>query len=160
MFSIILNIFCEIYYFTDKFVINSFAPRHSFLYCSPFFLGGGLVYMYRKEIKEFVSQRKWFCLVGCLGITDLHYLLIQPWIRMDNSGPLMLLLHLPWLCYAISVDSMILSNKVMKYFSGISLELYLAHMVLFRVVEKINCLYFLVKIGLASYYFLLLLFLY
>lgn len=107
--------------------------------------------MYRKEIKEFVSQRKWFCLVGCLGITDLHYLLIQPWIRMDNSGPLMLLLHLPWLCHAISVDSMILSNKVMKYFSGISLELYLAHMVLFRVVEKINCLYFLVKIGLASY---------
>ena len=141
MISIILNIFCEIYYFTDKFVINSFAPRHSFLYCSPFFLGGGLVYMYRKEIKEFVSQRKRFCLVGCLGITGFHYLLIQPWLRMDHTGPLMLLLYLPWLCYAISVDSRVLSNKVMKYLSGVSLELYLAQMVIFRVVEKTNCLY-------------------
>lgn len=139
--SIILNIFCEIYYFTDKFVIDSFAPRHSFLYCSPFFLGGGLVYMYRKEIKEFVSQHKWLCLVSCLGITGFHYLFIQPWLRMDHPGPLMLLLYLPWLCYAISVDSIVLSNKGMKYLSGVSLELYLAQMVIFRVVEKTNCLY-------------------
>lgn len=70
---------------------------------------------------------------------------------MDNSGPLMLFLHLPWLCHAISVGSMVLSNKVMKYFIGISLELYLAHMLLFRVIKKTNCLYFFVKIGLASY---------
>ncbi|HGR7520921.1 TPA: acyltransferase family protein [Streptococcus pneumoniae] len=140
--SVILNIFCEIYYFTDKFVIDSFAPRHSFLYCSPFFLGGGLIYMYRKEIKDFVSQRKLFCLLGCLGITGFHYLFIQPWFKMDNLGSLLLLLYLPWLCYAISVDSIVLSNKAMKYFSKISLELYLAHMVLFRVVEKMNFLYF------------------
>lgn len=52
-----------------------------------------------------------------------------------------LVLFLAWLCYAISVDSKILSNKVMKYLSGISLELYLAQMVIFRVVEKAKCLY-------------------
>lgn len=52
-----------------------------------------------------------------------------------------LILFLPWLMYAISVDSKILSNKVMKYLSGISLELYLAQMVIFRVVEKAKCLY-------------------
>lgn len=43
--------------------------------------------------------------------------------------------------YAISVDSKILSNKVMKYLSGISLKLYLAQMVIFRVIEKVKCLY-------------------
>lgn len=52
-----------------------------------------------------------------------------------------LVLYLPWLMYAISVDSKILSNKVMKYLSGISLELYLAQMVIFRVIEKVKCLY-------------------
>lgn len=52
-----------------------------------------------------------------------------------------LILFLPWLFYAISVDSKILNNKVMKYLSGISLELYLAQMVIFRVIEKVKCLY-------------------
>lgn len=48
---------------------------------------------------------------------------------------------MPWLMYAISVDSKILSNRIMKYLSGISLELYLAQMVIFRIVEKVHCLY-------------------
>lgn len=52
-----------------------------------------------------------------------------------------LVLYLPWLMYAISVDSKVLRNKAMKYLSGISLELYLAQMVIFRVVEKAKCLY-------------------
>lgn len=52
-----------------------------------------------------------------------------------------LALYLPWIMYAISVESKILSNKVMKYLSGISLELYLAQMVIFRIVEKVKCLY-------------------
>ena len=52
-----------------------------------------------------------------------------------------LLLYIPWLAYAISVESYILSNKVMKYLSGISLELYLAQMVIYRFVEKIHGLY-------------------
>jgi len=52
-----------------------------------------------------------------------------------------LFLFLLWLMYAISVDSVILNNKVMQYLSEISLELYLAQMVIFRVVEKLRCLY-------------------
>ena len=52
-----------------------------------------------------------------------------------------LVLFIPWLMYAISVDSKLLSNKVMKYLSGMSLELYLAQMVIFRVIEKAKCLY-------------------
>ena len=54
-----------------------------------------------------------------------------------------LLLFLPWLIYAISVESRILNNKVTYYLSGISLEMYLAQMLLFRVVEKSGCLYLL-----------------
>lgn len=52
-----------------------------------------------------------------------------------------LILFLSWLCYAISVKSPVLSNKVTKYLSGISLELYLAQMVIYRLVEKVKCLY-------------------
>lgn len=38
--SVLLSLLCSAYFFTDKFVIN-FTPRHNFLYCAPFFLGGG-----------------------------------------------------------------------------------------------------------------------
>lgn len=54
-----------------------------------------------------------------------------------------LVLFMSWLMYAISVNSKILSNKVMKYISGISLELYLAQMIVFRILEKVNGLYLL-----------------
>jgi len=63
----------------------------------------------------------------------------------DDDGAITMIkntaLFMPWLMYAISVDSKVFSNKVMKYLSGISLELYLAQMVIFRVIEKIHCLY-------------------
>lgn len=52
-----------------------------------------------------------------------------------------LALFLPWLWYAISAKSVILSNKVMRVLSGISLELYLAQMVIFRLIEKAGLLY-------------------
>lgn len=40
--SIIISLFCSAYFFTDKFVIESFVPRHNFLYCAPWILGGVL----------------------------------------------------------------------------------------------------------------------
>jgi len=43
--SIVISLFCSFYFFTEKFVIDSFAARHNFLYCAPWILGGGL-YIY------------------------------------------------------------------------------------------------------------------
>lgn len=137
----VLTIFCERYFFTSQFVVDDFLPRHDFLYSTSYFVGGGMVYLYRKEIKGIVSKHQWLCLLGCLGITVLYYLLVDP--RIHNRAPnnVLLFVFLPWLCYAIGADSKILNNKVMKYLSGISLELYLAQMVIFRAVEKAGLLY-------------------
>lgn len=46
-----------------------------------------------------------------------------------------------WLSYAIGVLSKIMNNKVWHYFGGISMEMYLAHMIVFRVIEKFGLLY-------------------
>lgn len=45
-----------------------------------------------------------------------------------------------WMCCAISLSSKLLDNKIMHYLGGISLELYLAQMVIFRGIEKIGVL--------------------
>lgn len=44
---------------------------------------------------------------------------------------------------AISANGKVLNNKAMKYLSGISLELYLAQMVIFSLIEKIHDFIFL-----------------
>ena len=137
--SIMVSLFCSFYYFTDQFVIEGFEDRQSFLYCAPFFLAGGVVYLNRDAIKGFISRRRWLCLAGCAGLSAAWY-----FVPAGNSGIWMLknlILFSAWLMYAISVNSRVLSNKVMKYLSGISLELYLAQMVMFRFVEKFRVLY-------------------
>ena len=139
--SIMLSLFCSEYFFTDKFVIESFSPRHNFLYCTPYILGGGIVFLYRKELIAIVSRYKWIWLAGCVSLTIAWYFIPTSFAGMTMLKNL--LLFLPWLIYAISVESRILNNKVTYYLSGISLEMYLAQMLLFRVVEKSGCLYLL-----------------
>lgn len=39
--SLIINQMCSQYFFTEKFVLDTFTPRHSFLFCTPFLSGVG-----------------------------------------------------------------------------------------------------------------------
>ena len=43
-----------------------------------------------------------------------------------------------WLCYAIGTSGKILNNRVVKYLSGISMEIYLCHMMCFRAVQFLH----------------------
>ena len=135
LISIGLSLFCTFYYFTNKYVIEDFAPRHNILYCAPWLIGGGIVYLYRDTINSFIRRFRWIWLIGCVCLSVTWYY-IQGEMMVKN-----LILFLPWVMYAISVESKILSNKVVKYLSKISLELYLAQMIIFRAVEKTKCLY-------------------
>lgn len=139
--SIALSLLCSLYFFSDQYVVEDFAARHNFLYCAPFFMGGGIVYLNREAIKGFVQRFRWLWLAACVCLTALWYLMPGEVSGLDVTMPKNLVLFLPWLMYAIGVKSRILSNKVMSYLSGISLELYLAQMVIFRVVEKAHALY-------------------
>lgn len=48
-----------------------------------------------------------------------------------------------WIIYAISVESIVLNNKWVTFISGISLEIYLCHMFVYRILEKMHILYIL-----------------
>lgn len=102
--------------------------RTNILYSACFFLAGGLIYLYREEIAKL---NQWIALgiVGCA--VALYYLI-------GGSARLCLLLSSVLLIYAIIKRGGVLENRVTKFFSGISMELYLSHMVIFRVVEKLK----------------------
>ena len=49
-----------------------------------------------------------------------------------------LLVFAAWLMYAIGSKDIVLNNKVAKYLSGISMEIYLCHMMFFRVASMFH----------------------
>jgi peptidoglycan/LPS O-acetylase OafA/YrhL len=136
--SIILNVLCAVYFFSEKFVIENFAPRHSFLYCTPFFLSGGLIYLYREEICRVVQRFRWMFLAGCCVLTCLYYVLPDVAYSVDCTAWKVLVVYSAWICYAISIDSRLLCNAVSKFMGKISFEMYLAQMLVFRLVEKLG----------------------
>ncbi len=139
--SIALSLFCSFYFFTDKFVIAGFSPRHNFLYCLPWFLAGGLVYLYIDNIKAFISKIRWIWLLLCISLSVGWYFTPSHIGDADIYMLKNLFVFMPWLMYAVSVKSSILSNKAASFFSSISLEIYLAHMVCFRVLERLKLIY-------------------
>ena len=52
--SLAITYMCQCYFMTDRFVTEDFVMRHSFLYCLPFFLIGGIVYLYKDEMNNFL----------------------------------------------------------------------------------------------------------
>lgn len=73
-------------------------------------------------------------LVICIAASILEF--YKPSV-IDEYMYLIFLFGL-WMVYAISGEWKWLSNKVVKYLSGISMEIYLSHMVLFRLTEKLG----------------------
>ena len=129
--SIAISYMCEAYFFTDKFVVADFTARHSFLYCVPYFICGGIVYLYREKLYNWINKFAIVQLVISIVITILFYT-----TNLISGTIGMLLLFASWLILCIGKDNIILSNKVAKFLGGISMEMYLAHMVIFRLLEK------------------------
>lgn len=49
-----------------------------------------------------------------------------------------LILYTGWLGLALGYDNRLMNNKFTNYISNLSMEMYLSHMVVFRIVEKIG----------------------
>ena len=139
MISLWIVFVCDNYFFSDYFVTESFTPRHNFLYCLPMFIGGGLVYLYRDEVEAIGEKHRWVLLVSCIAASVV-------WYSIQNTSGMFfycgtLLLYCLWLSYAIGSNSKFLSSKTMKFLSSISMEMYLAQMIVYRAVEKLHLIY-------------------
>ena len=129
---------CQSYFMTEKFVTSNFTMRHSLLFCLPYFLSGGLIYLYRNELSATVNLHKRAVLLGCV-ILAVGYLLSPDEIGgFDMIVPKTLILYSAMVCAVLGEQNKWLSNRFTKFISEISMEMYLAHMVVFRVVEKLH----------------------
>lgn len=111
--------------------------RKNILYCMPLFMIGGIIYLYRQTLC-FNAKRKAIWFGVCTILTIMFFMFSE--IRKSNFTSLLseLVLFATWVIYAINSRDVILNNRLTKFISTISLEIYLCHMVIFRIVEKIH----------------------
>ena len=124
--SLIYNFVCTVYFDVG---------RSSILYSGCYFLAGGLTYLYRGEL---LKGNRWIGLGAAAASAVFYYVL-----GGNTAG--CLLVSVCWLAYAIicagrgtARKSYLLENKITNFISGISMEIYLSHMVIFRAVEKLG----------------------
>ena len=93
--------------------------------------------MYRDKLKlEGIKQ--YLFLTLCIVLSVLFFAF--PDMRKTGFGALVseMVLFGSWLIYALGSKDLILNNRVVRFISSISMEVYLCHMVMFRVVEKVH----------------------
>lgn len=136
--SLVIQTLCGIYFMTGRFVPANYSSKHSFLFCVPYFIAGCLVYLYKESIRRKVNEREQLSLLLCLVATVLYYVLPHEVKSFNLNDFMIMILYALWLMYAIGTTNRVLCNKVAKKISEISMEIYLAHMVCFRIAERIG----------------------
>ncbi len=108
------------------------------------FVAGGLIYLYRTDL-EVLLTRKWMpSVLVILGFLLVFVVNFQIGGATGNLFRILLGFSM-MVVGAIGRDCIILSNPFTKWVSGISLEVYLSHMLVYRVIEKIGLISFLGK---------------
>lgn len=134
--ALVFNWLCSSYFNTG---------RKNILYDAIYFIVGGLVFLYRKEMAEFVLKYK--------GITSVILLsAIVSYFILGDSTLTMLFFCVAALIYSLGCNRGVLVNPVSKFLGGICFEIYLCHMVIYRVLEKLHLIH-LFGNGLLAYIF-------
>lgn len=126
--------------FIYAFVVNDYfgLGKVDFLFCACYFLGGCWLYLYKEMIQEKCNR-------VVLGIVTLmlvvaYYYCSFNFVWAINYIRYLLFVFIVLYAIVVSDRKTILNMRVMKYLSAISLEIYLCHMVIYRIIEKVNLL--------------------
>ena len=122
------------------------AGRTNIVYDAVYFIAGGLIFLYRKELAEFAQKHK--VIAGAILLAA-----IVAYFALGGSTITMLFFCVAALVYTLGCKrGGVLVNPVAKFLGGISFEIYLCHMVIYRVLEKLHLIH-LFENGLLAYIF-------
>lgn len=121
------------------------AGRKNIVYDAIYFIIGGLIFLYRKELAEFAQKYKVIAGAILLVATVIYF-------TLGSSTLTMLFFCVAALVYTLGCNGGVLVNPVTKFLGGICFEIYLCHMVIYRVFEKLHLVH-LFGNGLLAYIF-------
>lgn len=125
---------CCCSYYKDSGIVDG----ANFLFLSVYFILGGLLYIYKDDIKKMLKKIPCFLSVlVCLVLSAAWFLTPAEEFSVLFTIKTVVLSFVI-ISVAISYHTNILDNKSTKLLSSLSLEIYLSHMLIFRVLEKIG----------------------
>lgn len=151
LLSICFASIISLYSFSQKSPIpcTEYLGKNILLF-APFFLCGGYIYLWRNNLTNIVSSNREIATIIIIAVIVLYYgpldfgFVFNESITTINEGVpyfrelKMLVFFSCLLVYAIGTHGIVLNNRMVKYLSSISMEIYLCHMVCFRVIEKLG----------------------
>lgn len=134
--AVVLNYLCKTY-----FASGDMAASHIFLQWMCYFVAGGIIYLYKDSIIYW--NRKYPCIGWILIALGLFLTLafFPDWGHLFSTIKTMVGFSII-LIGSLSGRRILLSNRFTKRISDISLEIYLSHVVILRIIQKvgINCI--------------------
>lgn len=120
-----------------------FSNETSYVLCNIliwalYFVAGGIVFLYKDQMENIVKNNRYSWLILCWLSLVLWFVLPAKVMGINIFTLKTLVCSLSWLYYAISMDSMMLDNKITSFLSGVSFEIYLIHMFIYRLCEKMH----------------------
>lgn len=135
--ALVFNFICSTYF-------N--AGRTNIVYDAIYFVVGGLIFLYRKELCAFSAKHRLLSGAILIGATMSYFI-------VGGSTITILFFCVTALVYTIGCNRKgMLINPLAKFLGGISFEIYLCHMVIYRLLEKMHLVH-LFENDLASYIF-------
>lgn len=133
--TVVLNILCQIYFFNNDHVVMGMRFSANLAYSAVFFTAGGLIYLYREKIKKI---NVWLIVAATVIATVLYY-------TVNDSVYMLLilfsLLSMCGICAGGGIAKSVFQNKAVQFLASISMEIYLCHMFVFRILEKVKMLH-------------------
>ena len=133
--TMVLNILCQLYFFDENHVLEGVSGRSNIIYSAIFFVAGGLIYLYREKVKSFnrwiIGAAAIAVVIFYFAISDSVYSLFAIYVIFAMGG----------IALSGSVSRTIFQNRAVRFLASISMEIYLCHMFVYRVVEKMHLLH-------------------
>lgn len=111
--------------------------RSNIIFDMPYFMVGGIIYLYREKLATLVGKKFVVSTVVLIAYI-IAYFAVKRGLDIYSGYLAQLLLFALILIFALHSKNIVLNNPVVKFISDISMEIYLCHMVMFRFVEKIH----------------------
>lgn len=120
------------------FIVNDYfgLGKVDFLYCACYFMGGAWLFLNKERIEKICKRL--YLLPLIIAMIILFYVCAFRFKIAMNVVQYVLFMLITVYAITASGHRTVLSNRVMKLLSSLSLEIYLCHMVVFRVVEKMH----------------------
>ena len=138
--AVVFHIILMRYFLTSEFCTDYqiAAPRHNIVYSFPFFMVGGILYLYRDRLE---NPNNVYIYALFAIVFSVCQIIFAPIIFGENIL-FVLILFIFWVLYAMTGGIQFgsfkfLDNRLMRFLSNISMEIYLCHMVMFRIIEKL-----------------------